>query len=232
MSRLHIHDIESLRASSAPLPLTVAPATSSEHFKSPHTRQKPVACRLDHHFSAESRDFNGADFKKGASPVGPRKIISLGTGRPTADYYPWESFTFHGVSPASLASSTANDSGHSVYTVTKRDATYNLSLGMNYGLAAGSPHLLRFITEHIELVHNPPYQDWCTFLSCGATVALEVALRIFCNRGDWILTEQYTYSGTVETAALTGARVYGVEMDADGSSARCSRKNPRLLGHI
>ncbi|KAL3429966.1 pyridoxal phosphate-dependent transferase [Aspergillus tetrazonus] len=209
-----LRNIESLRASSAPLPLTVAPATSSEHFKSPHTRQKPVACRLDHHFSAESRGFNGADFKKGASPVGPRKIIPLGTGRPTADYYPWESFTFHGVSPASLASSTANDPGHSVYTVTKQDATYNLSLGMNYVHAAGSPHLLRFITEHIE-VHNPPYQDWRTFLSCGATVALEVALRIFCNRADWILTEQYTYSGTLETATLTGARVYGVEMDAD-----------------
>ncbi|KAL4812583.1 pyridoxal phosphate-dependent transferase [Aspergillus spinulosporus] len=216
MTRLHIHEIEALRASSAPLPLTVAPATSSEHFKSPHTRQRPVACQLNHHFSAESREFNGSDFKKGASPVRPQKIISLGTGRPTADYYPWESFTFHGVSPASLASSKANGSGHSGYTVAKRDATYNLSLGMNYGHAAGSPHLLRFITEHIELVHNPPYRDWRTFLSCGATAALEVALRIFCNRGDWILTEQYTYSGTLDSAIVTGARVHGVEMDADG----------------
>lgn len=79
-----------------------------------------------------------------------------------------------------------------VQTVTKHDSTYNLS-ALNYGHAAGSPHLLRFITEHIEFVHNPPYQDWRTFLSCGSTAAFEVAFRIFCNRGDPVLVERYSY---------------------------------------
>ncbi|PYH98275.1 PLP-dependent transferase [Aspergillus ellipticus CBS 707.79] len=41
-------------------------------------------------------------------------------------------------------------------TATKSTNDYNLSHALNYGHAAGSPALLRFITEHIELVHNPP----------------------------------------------------------------------------
>ncbi|KAL3440656.1 pyridoxal phosphate-dependent transferase [Aspergillus insuetus] len=222
MTRLQVTEIESLRANCLPLPLTAAPATSSEQFKSPHGRGNPLARRWDHHFSTESRYFQGSALKKASSPVGPRKIISLGTGRPTADYYPWQSLTFHGVSAAPLASKTAaNGLGHSVHTLSKRDASYNLSLGLNYGHAAGSPHLLRFVTEHVELVHNPPYRDWSTFLSCGATAALEVAFRIFCNRGDWILTEQWTYPGTLESAMLNGVRVYGVEMDADGLRPDC-----------
>jgi aromatic amino acid aminotransferase I / 2-aminoadipate transaminase len=216
MTRLQTADIEPLRADSGPLPLKPAPFTS-QRFKSPYTRGKPLARRWEHYFSLESRDFAGSDLKKGANPFGsPRKIISLGTGRPTANYYPWESLTFHEVSPVPAKPRVSSGVGHSVYTVSKYGATYNLSLGLNYSNPNGSPHLLRFITEHVELIHNPPYGDWATFLSCGSTSALEVAFRIFCNRGDYILAEQYTYPGMLESAMLNGIRVRGVKMDAEG----------------
>ncbi|KAH8423083.1 aminotransferase-like domain-containing protein [Aspergillus melleus] len=103
-------------------------------------------------------------------------------------------------------------------TIGKHDAGYNLSLGLNYGHAAGSPHLVRFVTEHVELVHNPPYADWGTVLTAGSTSALEIALRVFCNRGDTVLMERYTYPGAVEVAGLVGARVQGVDMDAEALS--------------
>jgi aromatic amino acid aminotransferase I len=75
---------------------------------------------------------------------------------------------------------------------------------------------VRFTTEHVELVHNPPYRDWSTCLTSGSTAALEVALRIFCNRGDTVLAEEYTYPGLTETAKIVGVRVCGVGMDAEG----------------
>ena len=34
---------------------------------------------------------------------------------------------------------------------TKEDPEYSLALAMNYGQSTGSPHLLRFITEHTEI---------------------------------------------------------------------------------
>ncbi|RDK37357.1 PLP-dependent transferase [Aspergillus phoenicis ATCC 13157] len=194
MARLQSTEIEALRAAAPPLPLTIAPSVSSDLYKSPYTRAKPPAKRFDDHFSIESRNFTGSALKKGSSPSGPRKIISLGTGRPTADYYPWESITLGEAPP---------EKGHSAHTISKQGATYNLSIALNYCLANGSAHLLRFITEHVELVHNPPYADWATFLSCGATAATEAAFRIFCDRGDTVVAEQYTYPGTLERASQT-----------------------------
>ncbi|PWY78800.1 L-kynurenine/alpha-aminoadipate aminotransferase [Aspergillus eucalypticola CBS 122712] len=224
MTRLQSTEIKALRAAAPPLPLIPAPAVSSDEYKSPYTQKKPSAKQLDHHLSLESRNFTGSALKKGSSPSGPRKIISLGTGRPTADYYLWESISLNEASPEPTSKATPKpnlqlpkeqENRHSANTITKHGLTYNLSIAMNYCLANGSAHLLRFITEHVELVHNPPYADWATFLSCGATAATEVAFRIFCNRGDTILAEQYTYPGTLESAALNGVNVQGIEMDAD-----------------
>jgi aromatic amino acid aminotransferase I len=48
---------------------------------------------------------------------------------------------------------------------------------------------------------------------------LEVAYRIFCNRGDTVLTEKYTYPGAIEGAGLVGVRFEGVDMDAEGLRA-------------
>ncbi|RAK94529.1 aromatic aminotransferase Aro8 [Aspergillus costaricaensis CBS 115574] len=228
MTRLQSTEIKALRAAAPPLPLIPAPAVSSDEYKSPYNRTKSPAKRFDHHFSLENRNFTGSALKKGSSPSGPRKIISLGTGRPTADYYPWESISLNEASPESTSKATPKpnpqlpkeqEQCQSANTITKQGATYNLSIAMNYCLANGSAHLLRFITEHVELVHNPPYTDWATFLSCGATAATEAAFRIFCNRGDTILAEQYTYPGTLESAALNGVNVQGIEMDADGLRA-------------
>ncbi|BCS02181.1 aminotransferase-like domain-containing protein [Aspergillus luchuensis] len=228
MTRLQSTEIKALRAAAPPLPLIPAPPVSSDEYKSPYNRTKPPAKHLDHHFSLESRNFTGSALKKGSSPSGPRKIIPLGTGRPTADYYPWESISLNEASPEPTSKSTTKpnlqspkeqEKCHSANTITKHGLTYNLSIAMNYGFAHGSAHLLRFITEHVELIHNPPYTDWATFLSCGATAATELAFRIFCNRGDTILAEQYTYPGTLESAALNGINVHGIEMDADGLRA-------------
>ncbi|KAK1145367.1 hypothetical protein N8T08_004242 [Aspergillus melleus] len=217
MSRLSITDIDSLRAHSAPIPCTVAPYTTSESFKSAHNHAKPKSVSLGHHFSLESRGFQGSAMKKSASPQSPRKIISLGTGRPTAEYYPWNALALE--VPSMVSSRNGNGEPQVVkQTIGKHDAGYNLSLALNYGHAAGSPHLVRFVTEHVELVHNPPYADWGTVLTTGSTSALEIALRVFCNRGDTVLMERYTYPGAVEVAGLVGALVQGVDMDSEGLS--------------
>lgn len=213
MTRLQLNEIESNRADAPPLPLTVAPYTSSDNYKSPYSSTRSLAKCHAHHFSIESRHFTGSAMKKESSPTGQRRIISLGTGRPTSDYYPWESLAFHGVSPVPVNYDFACTLERAVL---KQGETYNLSIGLNYSHASGSAHLLRFITEHVELIHNPPYSNWATFLSSGSTAAMEAVFRVLCNRGDTILTEQYTYPGTLESATMKGIKVQGVEMDADG----------------
>ncbi|RAH70410.1 PLP-dependent transferase [Aspergillus aculeatinus CBS 121060] len=65
-------------------------------------------------------------------------------------------------------------------------------------------------------MHRPRYSDWVVCLSCGSTSALDIAYRIFCNRGNTVLTECYTYPGAVEGAGLQGTRVQAVAVDAEG----------------
>lgn len=99
---------------------------------------------------------------------------------------------------------------------TKGEAAYDLSIAMNYGYAAGSAQLLRFITEHVEMIHNPPYQDWETCLTCSTTSAIDILFRILFNHGDWIIAEEYSYPGTIEAAKRMSLNVLSVAMDESG----------------
>lgn len=216
MARLTVSDIESLRAQSAPLTSSIAPYTSSDFFKSRSNNDKQTSQPMDHHFSVEARNFHGSALKKMANGQSDRKVISLGTGRPIADYYPWESLTFHGSRPHLLTTTHENGLQTAGQTVRKEGNPYNLSTALNYGHAVGSPPLVRFLSEHVELIHNPPYADWSVLLSPGSTAAMETALRIFCNRGDTILAERYTYTGFIAVAGLVGVQIEAVDMNEEG----------------
>ena len=100
--------------------------------------------------------------------------------------------------------------------VSEGDGVYDLSIALNYGLGMGSPQLLRFVTEHTEIVNDPPYADWHCALSVGNTNALEQAYRMLCEKGDYILSEEYTFASAVETANPLGLNFLGVKMDDQG----------------
>lgn len=75
------------------------------------------------------------------------------------------------------------------------------------------------MTEHTELLGAPPYADWRVCLTVGSTGALEQTLRMLCDgivRKDSILTEEFSFSTALETAAPLGVNVVGVGMDAQG----------------
>jgi aromatic amino acid aminotransferase I len=97
-------------------------------------------------------------------------------------------------------------------------AAYDLSIALNYGQATGSAQMMRWVTEHTELVCDPPYADWRSCLTVGSTAALEQALRMFLDRdrGDSMLTEEYSFSTALETVAPLGAKVFGIKMDEQG----------------
>jgi aromatic amino acid aminotransferase I len=65
-------------------------------------------------------------------------------------------------------------------------------------------------------VCKPKYADWGCALSVGSTSALEQTFRIFCERGDYILSEEYTFASAVETAAPLGLKFLGVGFDDQG----------------
>ena len=98
----------------------------------------------------------------------------------------------------------------------KGEEAYDLAVALNYGHAAGSPQLLRFVTEHVDLIHDPPYRDWACSLTCSTTSAIDITFRLLCNPGDWIICETFTYPGTVEAAKAQGLNILGIEVDDEG----------------
>lgn len=206
--------IDEVRANSQPLPRSSAPYTSSALFKTQQPGRKPPPKRWDHRWSVESRSRCGSTLKAFGSVMTP-STISLGTARPAPEYFPWESITIHASGHGWLQDMNSINLPASM-SCAKGDDAFDLSVAMTYGYAAGSPQVLRFVTEHMELIHSPPYDDWESCLTCGTTSALEIVLRMFCDRGAWIMAEEYTYPGAIEAAKPLGVGIQGVRMDDKG----------------
>ncbi|KAB2575610.1 Aromatic amino acid aminotransferase [Lasiodiplodia theobromae] len=224
MLREKLLRLEKQRAHSEPLPSGPSPYTSSSFFKTPTATPKPKAKSWNHLFSNAALNQGTSVLKafarsKSLSP----DTISLGTGRPSAEFYPWTSLSMHTAATTSSNSNpTTSPPPQTTMTTTcsitdTSPSAYNLAAALNYGYAAGSPQLVRFVTEHVELVHDPPYADWETCLTAGTTAALDTVLELFCDRGeDTLLVEAHTYAGALDAARARGLDVLGVGMDEEG----------------
>lgn len=85
--------VKDKRASSPPLQSGTAPYTTATHFKVLPIAGKPLAKRWDTHFSKLASAQSTSVLKAGAIAKDPRGSITLGTGRPNAELYPWTSLS-------------------------------------------------------------------------------------------------------------------------------------------
>jgi aromatic amino acid aminotransferase I len=45
---------------------------------------------------------------------------------------------------------------------------------------------------------------------------MDTVFRMFCDRGDWIITEEYSYPGAIEAVTPLGINILGIKMDGQG----------------
>ncbi|KAB8303389.1 hypothetical protein EYC80_004818 [Monilinia laxa] len=216
---LTVNGVSARRAKAGQFSAGVAAFTTSDHFKSP-TTGKPKAKRWDHRISLESRSRKPSNLKGAAQYLKTPGMISLGGGLPCPDYFPIEEISIKVPTVPHFSEEKTKESGTFItagkYDVSEGKGAYDLSIALNYGQGTGSAQMLRWVTEHTEIVCNPPYADWGCTLTVGSTSALEQTYRIFCERGDYVLSEEYTFASAVETAAPLGIKFLGVKMDAEG----------------
>lgn len=166
-------------------------------------------------------------------------VISLGGGLPLSDYFPFENISLTVGSPETQRD--GQPLGRNVLSSSKFDleqggSIYDLSVALNYSQGSGSAQLLRWITEHTEIVHDPPYADWQCTMTIGNTSALDMALRMFTQPGDHVLSDEYTFATAVETAKPMGVRFAGIKMDQEGLRPEILREtldrwDPESHGH-
>ncbi|KAL4933334.1 aminotransferase-like domain-containing protein [Aspergillus undulatus] len=217
---LTVEGIAAVRAQSAPMPAGVAPATSSDMFKSPACYTKPKAKRWDHFLTLEAKSRKTSTLKGAAKYLKNPGLISLGGGLPSPEYFPFEELSVKVPTPPGFSPEETQKSGTSLlagkHDIREGKSLYDLEISLNYGQSTGAPQLLRFVTEHTELIHNPPYSDWQCALTPGSTYAWDTALRLLCERGDYLLMEEYTFSSAQETALPLGVKVAPIKMDEQG----------------
>ncbi|PHH78284.1 hypothetical protein CDD82_3140 [Ophiocordyceps australis] len=212
-----IGQVLSRRARAGKLVAGVAAASDSDMFKGPQTG-KPKALRWDEHLSLESLRRRPCTLKQAAKHLKKPGLISLGGGLPAAEHFPFDEIAFKAPVTAPFSKKQVVDVTIAKYGGQHQDGAYDLSTALNYSQSTGSAQMMRFITEHTEIVYRPPYADWRVCQTIGSTGALEQALRMFCDkdRGDSVLTEEFSFSTALETIAPLGIKAYGVAMDEQG----------------
>ncbi|KIX95508.1 uncharacterized protein Z520_08628 [Fonsecaea multimorphosa CBS 102226] len=205
---------------------TLAPTTTADLFKADCYGQKPKSgIDVRKFLSREGRVRQPSSLKASVAELG-EDMISLGTGRPSPDTYPFESMKF----AYSLPNATAwtaqpvkingSEGKQEPAVVRKQDplASIDLSIALSYGYSLGCEQLIQYLATHVSHVHSPPYSDWEICLTGGNTMAMETAFRNFTDPGDFVLVEEYTYSGMIEAATPLGLKLVPVAMDGDGLS--------------
>ncbi|ATY62899.1 aromatic amino acid aminotransferase [Cordyceps militaris] len=217
-----IAEIQKRRADAGKLVAGVAAASNSDMFKGPKQDGKPKAKRWDHHLTEESLRRQPCALKQAAQFLKKPGLISLGSGLPSSQVFPFAELSMKvPVAPGFSEQATARSGVQATigkYDVRDGASEYDLSVALNYGQATGSAQMMRFLTEHTEIVSRPPYADWAVCQTIGNTGALEQAARMLCDKGrrDAVLTEAFGFSTAMETLEPLGVGVFGTPVDGEG----------------
>ncbi|KAJ1953456.1 hypothetical protein EC988_002986 [Linderina pennispora] len=141
-------------------------------------------------------------------------LVSLGAGLPHPATFPFASIG--GKVAEAGKSATSADTAFVDASISAGDVSSieGLDKFLQYGNGRGVPSYSKFAMEHTERVHNPKYSDWDVVVSSGNTDAFVKALMLFCEHGDTLLVDEWTYPAIMETVAPMGIELAPVAMDS------------------
>lgn len=180
---------------------------------------KDMGCRTNvlHLLSDEAKIRKASPIKTTMKYFSDPNIVFLGAGMPSGNMFPFESISFKSVSLDDV-----NGTG-AVEGCIHRDRSdleicqdVPLGVALQYGNSRGQPELISFLKEHTSIFHNISINDWDLITTAGSTQAWDACLRLFCNRGETVLMEEYTYSSSLEAAVAQGLNCVAMKMDKDG----------------
>ncbi|KAJ2907748.1 hypothetical protein GGI21_003578 [Coemansia aciculifera] len=144
-------------------------------------------------------------------------LVSLGAGLPHPDTFPFISVTATvGEAGKSAVDTSAQHQDVTIAARAPTAATEGLERFLQYGNGRGVASYAKFAQEHTERVHAPLYDDWDVVVSAGNTDAFVKALMLFCQSGDTLIVDEWTYPAIIETVGPMNIGLAPVEMDNEG----------------
>ncbi|KAJ2547905.1 hypothetical protein EV175_005034, partial [Coemansia sp. RSA 1933] len=98
----------------------------------------------------------------------------------------------------------------------KSGSTESLDELLQYGAGCGIDSYCSFLETYTQTVHNPRYADWGVIASCGNTDAIGKAVSLFCEAGDSLLVEKWTFPGALSSLVAAKVQPVPVDMDSEG----------------
>ncbi|KAI0340764.1 PLP-dependent transferase [Trametopsis cervina] len=196
----------------------------------------PKAIDLTHHLSdlALAREVSPL---KGLVRLITPDIIMLGGGLPHPSYFPFSDLSSNVLVPDTYALEPpqeksnlswvwklfgAGTSKQKTETVTvpkyasKPTEEVNLAVALQYGTAQGIIPLQKFVRNFAGKVYQPAYENWTTILTTGNTDAWTRAVLTLCNRGEFFLTEEWSYPSALASGKPYGILPVAIAMDSEG----------------
>lgn len=145
---------------------------------------------------------------------GPGKAIALAAGNPGADTIPAEAIAKF---------------------FDQALSTMSIPATLLYAPSEGYSPLRERLIEDLKKERNMGNEDDCVIITQGATQAIELITKVFCNEGDVIISENPSFTGSLSAFYSYGVRVVGVDMEHDGmdmdklEKALKENKNARFI---
>ncbi|KAJ2386206.1 hypothetical protein GGI05_004454, partial [Coemansia sp. RSA 2603] len=145
-------------------------------------------------------------------------LVSLGAGLPHPSTFPIERLSAT-VSQAgkSVMDSSVPKTELSIVARSAPGPIEGLEKFLQYGNGRGMGSYASFARTHTESVHHPVYEDWDVVVSAGNTDAFVKALMLFCQHGDTLIVDEWTYPAIIGTVVPMGVKMAPVAMDGEGA---------------
>ncbi|GJJ11574.1 hypothetical protein Clacol_005809 [Clathrus columnatus] len=198
----------------------------------------PNSIDLSHHLSSLAKARVLSPLKR-LQKIKPKPgTISMSGGHPDPTLFPIENLHIDALLSNSFATKNGKNSSFlewiwskigtraspktETYTVNKfgvKSEDIDLAHALQYSGAGGMIQLQEFAREFTKTVYTPAYGDWTILADCGNTDATSRCLATFCNPGDSIIVEEWTYPSFLASARPMGVKPVPVKVDGQGMMA-------------
>ncbi|KAJ2038689.1 hypothetical protein H4S03_002179 [Coemansia sp. S3946] len=141
-------------------------------------------------------------------------MINMAGGVPHPSTFPITQLRASVRSPSSPSAPRNRESTLELAKSCRSQSTESLDELLQYGDGCGIDSYCAFLRRYTQRVHRPRYADWGVIASCGNTDAIGKAVSLFCEPGDAILVDRWTFPGAL--SSLVSAKVLPAPVPMDG----------------
>lgn len=194
----------------------MSPSSTSD-YSIDHLISKRAAGRTFSHFGEVDLKNAPSHFK-----ANPDKL-SLDYGRPNEQYFPVKKLTVE-LDNYPFQDSLFPEEKEKVSTIvidkySSEKGSTGLGEALQYGEIYGHPQFNKFITDFVDLVHKPAYDNWSIIPTNGSGDGLNKAADAILDVGDVVLVEEFTFASFLNTLNGIGAITVPTKLSFSGENA-------------